>query len=85
MATGEECGRVTHDGWVAAVAFSPDGRLLATGSWDKTARVCEVASGQERARVTHNDSVTGVTFSPDGRLLATAISDNSARIWALAR
>jgi WD40 repeat protein len=35
---GRELARVVHDGPVAAVAFSPDGKLLATASWDKTAR-----------------------------------------------
>jgi WD40 repeat protein len=77
--------RVTHDGTVFGVAFSSDGRLLATASTDNTARVWEVASSQERSRVTHTLTVRGVAFSPDGRWLATASDDHSARVWALVR
>jgi WD40 repeat protein len=77
--------QVWHDDQVREVAFTPDGRLLATSSIDRTARVWEVASGQERTRVTHEGIVRGVAFSPDGRLLATGSYDDSARVWALVR
>src|SRR5262249_49027607 len=45
--------RVTHEGAVYQVVFSPDGKGLATASGDKTARVWEVSSGKELARMTH--------------------------------
>jgi WD40 repeat protein len=64
---------------VQAVAFSPDGRWLATGSADCTARIFEVASGQELLRVTNAPGVNDVAFSPDGRWLAT--SGATTRIW----
>jgi WD40 repeat protein len=72
---------VQHSNYVLAVAFSPDGRVLATGSEDHTAGIWEVASGQQRTLITHDTGVDGVAFSPDGRLLATACGDFTARIW----
>jgi WD40 repeat protein len=81
MPDGRERARITHDGEVNAVAFSPDGQVLATASGDGTARLVAVADGRERARVTHDDTVNAVAFSPDGQSLATA-SDNTARLWS---
>jgi WD40 repeat protein len=76
---------MSHDAPVWAVAFSPDGHLLATASEDQTARVWDAASGQERARIRHHAAVAAVAFSPDGRLLATGGFDAAAWIWTLLR
>ncbi|MBL7498014.1 TIR domain-containing protein [Frankia sp. CNm7] len=74
-----------HTAGVHALAFSPDGRLLATGSDDTTARLWDAASGTEQARLTgHSGRVCAVAFSPDGRLLATAGNDLTARLWDVA-
>ena len=64
------------------MAFSPDGRLLATASRDDTARLWDPATGEHLRTLTgHTDGVWGVAFSPDGRLLATASNDSTARLW----
>ena len=74
-ATGAEIARLDHDGAVSAVAFSPDGTRVATGSYDGSARVFDAATGTEIARLDHDDSVSAVAFSPDGTRVATGSYD----------
>ncbi|MEV5796591.1 nSTAND1 domain-containing NTPase [Streptomyces collinus] len=71
-----------HNGPVQALALSPDGRTLATGSTDRTARLWDTATGRLRATLKgHHDLVNTVAFSPDGRTLATGSDDQTVRLW----
>jgi len=74
-----------HTGGVTAVAFSPDGRLVLTGSVDNTARLWETESGKAVTILSgHTAPVRTVAFSPDGRLVLTRSDDNTARLWETA-
>ncbi len=74
-----------HTGEVFAVAFSPDGRLLASGGGDQTIRLWEPTTGREVKLLRgHMGSVRALAFSPNSRLLASGSSDTTIRIWELA-
>ncbi|WP_155543471.1 WD40 repeat domain-containing protein [Amycolatopsis camponoti] len=72
-----------HDGEVTGVAFSPNGRLLATVSADMSVRLWSTHDGTPHGEPMngHRGPVWGVAFSPTGRCLATASVDTTVRLW----
>ncbi len=74
-----------HTESVNSVAFSPDGRILASGSRDKTIRLWNVEEGKQIVELVelkgHTDSVSSVAFSPDGKILASGSRDKTIILW----
>jgi WD40 repeat protein len=76
------CVLVGHSGTVAALAISPDGSWLASGSDDGTVRIWDAETWQEQAALSgHTGWVSTVAISPDGSWLATGSSDETVRTW----
>ncbi|MCI0345661.1 MAG: WD40 repeat domain-containing protein, partial [Chloroflexi bacterium] len=85
VATGSQLAGLRHDRDFYSAAVSPDGRLVATGGFDKQIRVRETATGMLLGELPGHGAVPGaLAFSPDGRVLASAGDDLTLRIWDVA-
>jgi len=74
-----------HKDAVYGLALSPDGQMLATGSYDQKIKFWKVADGSEiRTLNGHNGGVFGLSFRPDGKVLASASADRTVKLWDVA-
>ena len=73
---------VGHENYILSLAFAPDSKSIATGSWDRTIRVWGIETGTLRQILSgHSNVVNAVTFSPDGARLASGSNDGTVILW----
>ncbi|MBS0206357.1 MAG: protein kinase [Planctomycetes bacterium] len=70
---------------VASANFSPDGKLVVTGSWDNSAKIWDARTGHVVQKLVggHESMVNSAVFSPDGKFVLTASDDGTAKLWSL--
>ena len=82
MISQQEMSHLPYAETINALAFSPDGEMLAAASGDKTIKLWNVETGEEQLSITaHKLAISAIAFSPDGQLIASASGDKTIKLW----
>ena len=74
-----------HKDAIYSAALSPNGKILATGSYDQKIKLWDTATGLEIKTLSgHNGAIYGLAFRPDGKILASASADRTVKLWDVA-
>ena len=86
LVTGSEIWTFSgHTGGVYSVAFSPDGKYIASGSNDHTIKLWDITKGKEVKTLSgHSNSVYSISYSPDGKYIASGSDDKTIKLWNVA-
>ncbi len=85
LASGQERASLRgHTADIGYLAFSPDGKTLATGALDGTVKLWDVTTGQQTARKPYGSTVACITFSPDGKALVVGGESALVQVWETA-
>jgi WD40 repeat protein len=75
-----------HTDVVDSVAFSPDGKQIVSGSFDKTIKLWDATTGQETLTLKgHTGGVSSVAFTPDGKRIVSGSGDKTIKVWDSSR
>lgn len=83
LKTGKITPLVGHNGFISCIAFSPNCKLVATASYDKTVKIWNLNGLCKATLRGHTDTIRSVEFSHRGERLVTSSDDNTAKVWNL--